>query len=227
MDERYLRNIPSLSAEEQTALSHKRVLLAGCGGLGGYLLEYLARMGVGAVTVVDGDHFEHSNLNRQLLSSPALLGAGKAAAAKARVGEINPGVAVTAAEEFLTAENAPALLRGCDIALDALDSAAARLVLADACAGAGVPLVHGAVHGWSFQVAAVPPGSGLLHRLYAGAAEVSSPEGKTTLSFVPAACAAVQTAQAVCLLTGRSASLAGKLLIADLETAEQEIVTLS
>ena len=226
MDERYTRNLPSLSEAEQAALSQKRVLLAGCGGLGGYLLEYLARLGVGAITVADADRFEASNLNRQLLSSPALLGSGKAAAAKARVEAINPGVTVTVCEEFLTADNASALLAGCDLALDALDNSASRLVLEDACAAAGLPLVHGAVFGWSFQVAAVAPGSGFLHRLYAGAGEVTAPGGKTTLSFVPAACAAVQAAQAACLLAGRSASLAGRLLIADLETAEQEIILL-
>ena len=226
MDERYSRNLPSLSASEQAALSEKRVLLAGCGGLGGYLLEYLARLGVGAITVVDGDRFEPSNLNRQLLSSPALLGCGKAAAAKARAGAVNPGVAVTAVEEFLTEENADSLLHGCDLALDALDNLGSRLVLEDACARAGLPLVHGAVFGWSYQVAAVAPGSGLLHRLYEGAAEVTAPGGKTTLPFVPACCAAAEAAQAVCLLTGRSASLLGRLLIADLETGETEVVTI-
>ena len=226
MDERYTRNIPSLSASEQAALAQKRVLLAGCGGLGGYLLEYLARLGIGAVTVVDGDRFEPSNLNRQLLSSPALLGSGKAAAAKARAEAINPGVKVSACGEFLTADNAAELLAGCDLALDALDNAASRLVLEDACAAAGIPLVHGAVFGWSFQAAVSMPGRGLLRRLYDGAAETSTPAGKTTLSFVPAACAAVEAAQALCLLVGRPAALEGRLLIADLETMEQEIVTI-
>ena len=74
MEERYCRNLPAISAEEQAALKEKRVLVAGCGGLGGYLIEHLARMGVGRITAVDGDVFEESNLNRQILSAPALLG---------------------------------------------------------------------------------------------------------------------------------------------------------
>ena len=110
MEERYSRNVPAISAEEQAALAEKRVLIAGCGGLGGNLLEHLARLGVGHITAVDGDVFEASNLNRQLLSTPALLGYGKAAAARQRAGQVNPAVSVTAAAEFLTEERSGEVL---------------------------------------------------------------------------------------------------------------------
>lgn len=74
---RYERNIPALEEQEQKLLSSRRVLVIGCGGLGGFILESLARLGVGHITAVDGDVFEESNLNRQLYSSPALLGQKK------------------------------------------------------------------------------------------------------------------------------------------------------
>lgn len=223
MEERYTRNIPAISAEEQAVLAQKRVLVAGCGGLGGYLIEHLTRMGVGEITAVDGDRFEVSNLNRQLLSAPALLGEEKALAAAERVSKVNPAVRVTAVAAFLDESNADALLREQDLALDALDSAPARLLLADACARQGVTLVHGAVQGWSVQAAVVPPGSGLLHRLYTGAPAQNI---KTVLPFTAAFCAAVQAAQAVQLLCGRPAALSGKLLLADLEHLEFDTVTL-
>ena len=76
MEERYIRNIPAVSPAEQEALSAAKVVVVGCGGLGGYLIEYLGRMGVGTITAVDGDVFEPSNLNRQILSEPALSTAG-------------------------------------------------------------------------------------------------------------------------------------------------------
>ena len=98
MEPRYERNIPAVSPEEQETLSGKRVLVAGCGGLGGYIIEYLVRMGVGELTVADGDVFEPSNLNRQLLSGSDTLGRGKAAAAAARARNVNPSVKVTAVE---------------------------------------------------------------------------------------------------------------------------------
>ena len=84
MDLRYSRNIPAISPEEQAALKDKKVLVLGCGGLGGYIIENLLRMGVGAITAVDGDSFDESNLNRQLLAAEKTLGINKAIAAAQR-----------------------------------------------------------------------------------------------------------------------------------------------
>lgn len=221
MEERYSRNLPAVSAEEQAALAHRRVLVVGCGGLGGYLIEYLARMGVGGITAMDGDVFEPSNLNRQLLSTQALLGTSKALAARDRVRAINPDVRIEAVEAFLDRDNADGLVQGHDLVLDALDSAPARLILEDACARAGAAIVHGAIQGWSVQVSVVPAGSGLLRRLYGGA---KAPAEKTSLPFTPPFCAAVQAAEAVKLLCGRPSELEGKLLLADLRRMDWDII---
>ena len=217
MEPRYLRNIPTLTPEEQALLGQKHVLLAGCGGLGGYLLEMLLRAGVGEITAVDADSFEASNLNRQLLCTAETLGQRKTSAAAARAKAVRPDVRFRAIDGVLDAKSAPALLQGCDLALDALDGVASRLVLADACAAAGIPLVHGAVAGLSAQVAVAAPGSGLLRRIYAAAAE---PARSSVLAPACALCAAVQAAEAISLLAGRPPALLGKLLLADLETME-------
>lgn len=221
MEERYSRNIPAILAEEQAVLARKRVLVVGCGGLGGYLIEYLARMGVGEITAVDADVFEPSNLNRQLLSTQDLLGTAKTQAAQARVRAVNPAVSVFAVEAFLDEGNADELVRGQDLVLDALDSAPARLVLEDACTREGVTIVHGAIQGWSAQVTVVPPGSGALRRLYGRAA----PAEKTSLPFTPAFCAAIQAAEAIKLLCGRPSTLEGKLLLADLRRMDWDLLT--
>ena len=223
MLERYSRNIPSVSEAEQEALARKRVLVAGCGGLGGCLIEYLARMGVGEITAVDGDVFEPSNLNRQLLSQEALLGVPKARAARERVRAVNSAVTVRAVEVFLDEHNADGLVRGQDLVLDALDNAGARLVLEDACARQGVTIVHGAIQGWFAQAAVAPPGAGVLHRLYASPA---APVEKTSLPFTPAFCAAIQAAEAVKLLCGRPSALEGKLLLADLRRMDWDLLPL-
>ena len=81
MYHRYIRKIPALSEAECAAFQGKTVAVIGCGGLGGYLIEYLARIGVGSIRCVDGDVFEENNLNRQLLSTPVLLGTSKVTAA--------------------------------------------------------------------------------------------------------------------------------------------------
>ena len=92
MEERYIRNLGALTEKECTLLHTKTVFVAGCGGLGGYLIEMLLRLGVGTIRAADGDTFEASNMNRQLLSSPSSLGQPKAEAAAARAALVNPDV---------------------------------------------------------------------------------------------------------------------------------------
>ena len=212
MEERYIRNLGALSEAECARLREKTVLVAGCGGLGGYLIEMLLRLGVGEIRAADGDRFEASNLNRQLLSAPGLLGRGKAEVAAERAAAVNPDVCFAAVPEFVTEKNAGELVRGCDAVLDALDNIASRRMLAQACSDARVPLIHGAICGWSAQAAVVMPGDGLMERIYPEGAALSS---KTSLSFTPPFCAALQTALCVRLLTGREIET-GRLYIADL-----------
>lgn len=225
MQERYTRNLGPLTEEECLLLRKRRVFLAGCGGLGGYLLEHLLRLGVGAVTVCDGDVFAPSNLNRQLLADTASLGRPKAEAARMRAALVNPEVAVEALPVFLTAENAPGLLAGHDLALDALDSPAARRILAGACREAGIPLVHGAIRGWYAQAAVILPDSGLMEQLYPADTPAHGDQG--SLSPTAGLCAAVQAGEAAKLLCGRPSPLAGQLLWMDLLAQEYQLLPLS
>ena len=220
MEERYIRNLGALTEEECAMLRTKTVFVAGCGGLGGYLIEMLLRLGVGTIRAADGDAFEASNLNRQLLSSPSTLGRSKAEAAADRAALVNPDVRFVAIDEFVTAENAAELIRGCDAVLDALDNIRARRILARACAEEDVPLIHGAICGWSAQAAVVMPGEDLIDRIYPDGAKLSS---KTSLSFTPPFCAALQTALCTRLLTGRPLE-SGRLFMADLLDMEMESI---
>ena len=124
MEERYIRNLGALTEAECVLLREKTVLVAGCGGLGGYLIEMLLRLGVGEIRAADGDRFEASNLNRQLLSAPSLLGRSKAETAAERAAAVNPDVRFVAVPEFVTEANVDELVRGCDAVLDALDNLA-------------------------------------------------------------------------------------------------------
>lgn len=221
MKERYSRNIPAVSPEDMEKLRDSRALVAGCGGLGGFIIEYLARMGIGAVTVVDGDVFCESNLNRQLLSRTDNIGVNKAMAAAERVRLINPDVSVRAVPEFLTKENAASLLADADIVMDALDNVSARYILEDAAEQAGLPIVHGAICGWDLQVMLAEPGARMIHQLYP---EGSSPASKTSLPFTPAACAAFQAAMAVRVLCGCAENRDRGLFIGSLRDLSFETV---
>ena len=218
MEERYIRNLGALTEQECTALRTKTVFVAGCGGLGGYLIEMLLRLGVGEIHAADGDAFEASNLNRQLLSSPSSLGKPKAEAAAMRAELVNPDVRFVAVPQFVTEENAADLVRGCDVVMDALDNIQARRTLARACAQVGIPMIHGAICGWSAQAAVVMPGDDLIEKIYPEGVSLSS---KTSLSFTPPFCAALQIALCTRLLTGRPLET-GRLYMADLLDMELE-----
>lgn len=217
-NERYTRNIPTLSEEDQAALGGKKVLVAGCGGLGGFVIEYLVRLGVGNITAVDGDCFEESNLNRQLLSSVSRLGYSKALAAKERASDVNPEVAFTAVENFITADNALSLIRGHDLVIDALDNAGSRLILEDAAAECGIRIIHGAVQGLNVQVITAPPGKNRLHCLYKSAKPDAArgPKLKSTLVMAPACCAAIEVSEALSLLLRGKAESEDNFIMLDL-----------
>jgi len=222
MDARYSRNIPALTEEECALLRTKRVLVVGCGGLGGYLIELLARLGVGFIRAVDGDVFEESNLNRQLLSEVPLLGCSKAKAAADRIARVNPGVEVDARECFLTEENALALIEGCDAVLDGLDNIESRRILADACTNAGVPMVFGAIQGWILQAGIAMPGDHLMDILYPRGTVIRD---KSALSFTPAFCAAMQVSMCTLMLCGRTVKT-GTVYYVDMLNHEFETISL-
>ncbi len=223
MEPRYARNIPALTESECLSLGEKRVLIVGCGGLGGHILDQLARVGVGFLRVVDGDVFEESNLNRQLLSAPALLGVPKARAAAEHIRRVNPHVAVEAVEAFLTESNVRELICGCDIVLDALDNIPSRRLLASACAEAGIPYVYGAIQGWVAQAAVSMPGDGLIGKLFPEEIEIRD---KSVLSFTPALCASMQTALCVKLLVGKPVET-GTIYYFDLLNQEFEVIPMT
>ena len=200
MELRYERNIPALTEVECLLLREKRVLVVGCGGLGGHIIDQLARLGLGMLRVADGDVFEPSNLNRQLLCTVPALGVNKAKAAADHVARVNPDVIVEAVPVFLTEANASDLIEGCDAVLDALDNVPSRKLLASACARAGIPYVYGAISGWVAQAGISMPGDHLIDRLFPENIEVRD---KSVLSFTPALCAAMQTALCTRLLLGR------------------------
>lgn len=218
MEPRYARNIPALTKEECLLLQKKRILVVGCGGLGGHIIDQLARIGVGTLRVCDGDVFEPSNLNRQLLSRVSLLGVSKARAAADHIAKVNPDVAVEAVEEFMTRQKVASLIADCDIVLDALDNIPSRRLLAAACGEVGIPYVYGAIAGWIAQAGISMPGENLIEKLFPQEVEIRD---KSVLSFTPALCASMQVSLCVKLLTGRPVET-GKIFYFDLLNQEYE-----
>lgn len=230
IDQRYERNIPSISEAEQALLSSRKVLVLGCGGLGGYLLEYLARLGIGQITAVDGDIFEAGNLNRQLYSAPHLIGHSKAEAAARRISIISPDTMLIPVRYFFNEKNADQLVAGQDLVFDALDNLSSRFLMEEVCERQQVTFIHGAITGWHMQAAVGRPGRRILHQIYTNHKKSISSDMenlyKTSLPMTPAMCAAIQVSEALKLLTGQEPSLDGKMLLFNLKTMKEIMIPL-
>ena len=220
MQARYERNIPSLTEAESQLLRTKKVAVIGCGGLGGYIIEQLARLGIGTIRIVDGDVFEESNLNRQLFSDVTVLGKPKTEVSQARIGAVNPDVKVEALHGYLEEDNALEFLRGCDAVVGALDNIYTRRVLERKCEELGIPYIYGAIHGWVAQAAIDMPGQRLIEKLYP---EGAAFKDKSSLSFTPGFCASMQTALCVKYLVGRPVE-SGIIFYFDLLNQEFETI---
>ena len=122
-------------------LAEKRVVVFGVGGVGSYVVEALARCGIGALTLVDCDMVDESNINRQLIALTSTVGLRKVDVAAARVRDINPDCRVTASFARVDAENAVSWLAGADFAVDAIDCVTAKLALIEAAAARSVPII--------------------------------------------------------------------------------------
>ena len=213
---RYERNMSALSADECKALKSSRVVVVGCGGLGGLVIESLARIGVGHLRVIDGDVFEESNLNRQLLCTEEALGREKALVAAERMRAINSGVEAEPVVAYLAEHNAADLLRGFDCVVDCLDNLEARFWMAHACQNLGIPIVYGAIAGWFGQVCTVYPGDLSFVSIYGEPFGESQHKKLGNLPFTAYAISAVQSSEAVKVLLGRTGQIRNRLLMIDL-----------
>jgi len=223
---RYQRNRKTMSVTDQLTLFRSTVAVIGCGGLGGYIIEELARLGVGRLVVIDPDVFEEHNLNRQVLSLPAELGCPKVEAAVRRVGAINPAVTVVPHRVAFTSDNGLELLSACHVAVDALDTTAVRRQLADTCAQLRIPLVHGAIAGWYGHVTTLLPGDGALKDFYARHCRDKGIEQQVgNPSFTPAVVASLQVAEVCKLLVRQGTLLRGRTMMIDLLAMEFHDIT--
>jgi molybdopterin/thiamine biosynthesis adenylyltransferase len=222
MPSRYRRNSTTLRAGDQLRLAQARVALAGCGGLGGYVLEFLARAGVGTMLVFDPDIIETHNANRQLLATSGTLGRFKAHAACERASEVNPLVLV----EPFTLEFSEGMFDGVDIIVDCLGGAAHRNELQALAAAEKVPLVSAGVSGWTALISTTwPDETGLAEFMNSreNSSELVQGIPAPTVGFA----ASLQATEVIRILTSSHPALRGTLLVADLSEMRFSSVSLN
>lgn len=164
--ERYKRNQRTITAIQQEILEQSQITVIGCGGLGGFVLEGLARLGIGTLRLVDFDRFETSNLNRQLFATEAAIGKSKLEQAMNRIKAINSTIHVQGIEARMDGENAAELLTGSDLVMDGVDHIEVKILLEQVCNRIGIPLVYGAIGGNFGQFAVSLPEAPIVGRLY-------------------------------------------------------------
>ncbi len=162
MRDRHSRQLvmPEVGPAGQRRLASARVLVVGAGGLGAPVIAELAAAGVGAISIVDDDVVEASNLNRQWLFGVADVGHTKAEVAAAFVRRLDPDIAVTSMVERLTLPMALRVVPEHDVVVDCADGFPTKYLLNDVAVRVDRVLVHGAATAWSGQVCVVPGRAG-------------------------------------------------------------------
>lgn len=154
------RNIGWLTEGEQESLRHKRIAIAGMGGVGGYYLQTMARLGVGKFHIADFDRFELPNFNRQAGAMMSTLGHPKVDVLAEMAMDINPDLDITTFPQGVNDENLTRFFEGVDVYLDGLDAFAfpAREMVFGYCARKGIPAVTVAPLGMSAALMNFVPG---------------------------------------------------------------------
>ncbi len=227
--DRYSRNFNTITREEQSCLAKARVSIIGLGGLGGGVCEMLARVGVGNLTLIDGDCFDFTNLNRQLLSREDLMGTPKAKAAQDRIHAINSEIAVTSIPKYADDTNLYDLIKKSDLAIDCLDTIDSRFILQKAARKAAIPVVSGAIAGVSGHVTVFFPKDSGYELIYGKKSQDRSRGVETitgNISYCAMAVAALQSSECIKILLNRGDILRNKLMIIDLWTNTFEVMDL-
>ena len=152
--ERYQKHLTlkEIGKEGQLKLKNSSVLCIGAGGLGSPALIYLAAAGIGKIGIVDNDHVEKSNLQRQIVHETNTIGNLKIDSARDKIKRLNPKIEVLTFNKRITADNALEIIREFDVICDCSDNFGTRYLINDACLILNKPLVFGSVQGFEGQV---------------------------------------------------------------------------
>ena len=214
--------LPQVGFEGQKKLAEAKVFVVGAGGLGSPVLLYLAAAGIGTIGIIDDDHVDISNLQRQVLHRTEDVGRLKVESAKEQLLALDPNLTIVEHEERLNPENVIDLLTGWDIVVDGTDNIPTRYLIDDACHLLSIPWVYGSIHRFEGQVSffstkenrryrdlfpEAPPASTLQNCAEAG-----------VFGVLPGVIGSIQATEVIKYIVGMESSLIGRLLLYDAES---------
>ncbi len=217
--ERYARHItiPDFGIEGQKRLRAASVLCIGLGGLGSPATMYLAAAGIGKLGLVEFDHVDRSNLQRQIVHGESDIGRPKLESARETLREINPHLEIAGFEERITSENAQRIAEPFDLILDGTDNFATRYLSNDLAVLTGKPNVYGSIFRFEGQVSLFAPklGGPCYRCLFPNPPDPGSvpscAEGGV-LGVLPGIVGSMQALEAIKLLAGVGEPLVGRLV---------------
>jgi len=218
---RYARHLilPEIGEAGQERLKASSALIVGAGGLGSPVGLYLAAAGVGRIGIVDFDDVDGSNLHRQVLYGASDVGHPKLEAARRRLQDLNPEIAIETHAAALTSENALDILIKYDVVIDGTDNFPTRYLVNDACVLLGKPNVYGSIFRFEGQASVFSAQEGPCYRcLYPEPPPphlVPSCAEGGVLGVLPGVIGTIQATEAIKLLTGIGETLVGRLLLFD------------
>lgn len=222
MDQRYERNLlcNNFSHESQRLLLNSNVLVVGGGGLGSYVLQHLAAVGVGTIGVAEFDKVSISNLNRQILYTTSDIGSPKIDRAQQRLSALNPTITVVKHPIKLTCENIDQTIANYEIVVDCTDNFEIRYIMDSACESKKRPFVHASVSDMRGSVTTFRYINNKNYKTLFGSSQSphqpSSPLG--VLSPIVGTIGSIQAAEVIKIITGIGTPLYEKLLTIDLIT---------
>jgi len=217
---RYGRQIllPEIGIEGQQRLLDSRVLIIGLGGLGSPVALYLAAAGIGRLCLVDGDHVDLSNLQRQIVHGTANIGQSKVSSARDRLLDINPECHIDMHETVLDEKQLNIEIAAADLVLDCTDNFPTRFLLNRLCHINKTPLVSGAAIRWEGQVSVFnyAEDSACYQCLYGEGSDITETCSENgVVSPLVGIIGSMQALEAIKVLSQAGETLAGRLLVFD------------
>ncbi len=230
---RYSRQIllPEIDLSGQIRLKDSNVMLIGLGGLGSVVSMYLAAAGVGHLTLVDHDHVELSNLQRQIAHATDDIGTKKVDSAEKRLMALNPTINIVTVDHILETEDFDRILPNTDVIVDATDNFESRFHINEQSVRHQRPLVSGAAIRLEGQVSIFNTGrSAPCYRCLYSKDSISNTESCSESGVIApllGIIGSIQAMETLKLILGFGKSLAGRLLLLDSRLMEWHSVILN
>ena len=202
------------------------MVVAGLGGLGACASTYLACAGIGHITLVDYDHVELSDLNRQILYWERDIGESKPFLSSWKLTELNSSIKITPLFKRITGSNAQDIIKEADVVIDGMDNFETRCAINSACVKEEKPFIHGGTHGLLGEVTTIIPKKTPCFACIFPAISEKKPRTLPAFGTVSSLVASIQVMEAIKLLANFGNLIINKMLYIDIEEMEFRFVDL-